>query len=206
MKKLYFWMLVFGVIALDQITKFYIKLHFFMGEKRAVLGHWFYLYFTENSGMAYGWKLGEGPWAKIILTSFRLIAVIAGVYFIKRFFQKKFPKGFYFFAALIYAGAIGNLLDSLFYGRLFSESYDFIQQPAQFLPPTGGYAPFFLGKVVDMLYFPIIENAQIPAWVPFLGGDTFTFFSPIFNVADSAISIGVIGLLIFQRKLFNSNV
>ncbi|MCX8473202.1 MAG: lipoprotein signal peptidase [Sediminibacterium sp.] len=206
MKKLYFWILVFSVIAIDQITKFYIKLHFFMGEKRAVVGHWFYLYFTENPGMAYGWKLGEGSWAKIMLTSFRLVAVIVGFFFIKRFFKKMFPFGFYFFVALIYAGAIGNLIDSLFYGQLFSASFDFIQQPAEFLPVAGGYAPLFLGKVVDMLYFPIIENALFPQWVPFFGGDSFTFFSPIFNVADSAISTGVIGLLIFQKKLFVSNV
>lgn len=168
-------------------------------EERWILGNWFRLYFIENEGMAYGWKLG-GEWGKLALTLFRLLAVIFGTFYIKRIIDKKYHPGFIFCAALIYAGALGNLIDSMFYGLIFSGSE--IGGPLATLFPEKGYAGFLHGHVVDMLYFPIIENKILPDWVPFIGGEPFTFFQPIFNIADAAISIGVITILLFQKRFF----
>lgn len=165
---------------------------------RPLGGDWFQVYFVENEGMAWGWKLG-GEWGKMALTLFRLVAVIAGIFILKNFIGKKYHKGFIICAALIFAGALGNLIDSMFYGLIFDESTHF--HVAQLLPPKG-YAGFLHGKVVDMLYFPIIKDKSIPDWIPFMGGERFTFFSPVFNIADASISVGVIAILLFQKRFF----
>jgi signal peptidase II len=165
---------------------------------RPLGGSWFQIYFVENSGMAWGWELG-GIWGKMALTLFRLIAVIAGVFIIRNFIRKKYHRGFIICAALIFAGALGNLIDSMFYGLIFDESNRY--HVAQMFPPKG-YAGFLHGKVVDMLYFPIIKDKTLPGWIPFMGGERFTFFSPVFNIADASISSGVIAILIFQKRFF----
>lgn len=200
-------LLIFLVIFADQALKFYIKLHYYAGEEHNVIGNWFKLHFVENEGMAWGWKFG-GEWGKIILTLFRLVAVIWGTFLIRDFIRKGYHKGFIICAGLIYAGALGNLIDSLFYGLIFSASPAnpiFSSTVAHLFPKDGGYAGLFHGKVVDMLYFPIIENAHYPKWVPFVGGDEFVFFRPVFNIADAAISSGVIVILIFQNKFFKKH-
>jgi signal peptidase II len=135
----------------------------------------------------------------MLLTLFRLVAVLFGTWYLGRIIKQGYSRGFIICASLIYAGALGNLIDSLFYGMLFSESTDFTV--AQFLPAGGGYAGFLHGKVVDMLYFPMVRSTY-PSWMPFLGGKPFEFFSPIFNIADAAISVGVITLLLFQKRFF----
>jgi len=189
------------ILLIDQSFKFYIKTHFYLGQEVNVFGHWFRLHFVENEGMAWGWKMG-GEWGKIALTLFRLIAVLVGVFIIRGFIQKKYHSGFIMCSALIFAGALGNLIDSLFYGILFNDSNPYIQNVATFLPKGGGYAGFLHGKVVDMLYFPIIRDSRYPAWFPFWKGEEFEFFRPVFNIADASISIGVIAILIFQNKFF----
>ncbi len=165
-----------------------------------LLGSWFRLFFIENEGMAWGWQFG-GEWGKMALTLFRLVAVVVGAFYIRRIIIHKFHPGFIVCTALIFAGAFGNLIDSLFYGLIFSAS-DIGMPLATMFPEGGGYAGFLHGKVVDMLYVPIIEDKTLPLWIPFWGGDRFTFFSPIFNIADASISIGVIVLLIFQKRFF----
>jgi signal peptidase II len=194
------------VIFADQALKFYIKLHYYSGEEdHNVLGTWFQLHFVENEGMAWGWKFG-GEWGKIALTLFRLVAVIWGSFLLRRILSaNSYHKGFIICAALIYAGALGNLIDSLFYGLIFDASPQFSHTVARLFPKEGGYAGLFHGKVVDMLYFPIIENSHYPKWVPFVGGDEFTFFRPVFNIADAAISTGVIVILLFQNRFFKKH-
>ncbi|WP_214447371.1 lipoprotein signal peptidase [Flavihumibacter rivuli] len=158
---------------------------------------WFQIYFVENEGMAWGWKFG-GEFGKMALTLFRLAAVVFGVWYIREILRKKQHPGFITCVALIFAGALGNLIDSMFYGLLFEDStYSTV---ARFMPGEG-YAGFLHGKVVDMFYFPIIQT-HYPQWVPFVGGDEFEFFSPVFNLADAAISVGVIAMLIFQKRYF----
>jgi signal peptidase II len=201
-------LIIILILAADQALKIWVKTHMNYHEERFMLGSWFRLYFIENEGMAYGWKIG-GEWGKMILTLFRLGAVIFGTWYIAHIVKKKYHPGFIICAGLIYAGALGNLIDSLFYGMVFDKgmrfdaaamsqiSYDGL---AQFSPK--GYSSFLHGNVVDMLYFPIIDNAMMPNWVPFLGGKPFTFFSPIFNLADASISCGVITILLFQKRFF----
>ncbi len=172
-------------------------------ESFNVLGQkWFNIYFIENEGMAYGWKFG-GDWGKLILTLFRLFAVIFGTFYIRQIIRRKYHKGFIACAALIYAGALGNLIDSMFYGMLFENSEGTMQvaKAAWQQGFTHGYAQFFHGRVVDMLYFPLIEGT-FPTWLPVWGGDSFLFFRPIFNIADASISIGVITILLFQKRFF----
>lgn len=169
-----------------------------------VLGQWFRLHFIENEGMAYGWKLGGG-WGKIALTTFRLVAVFFGTWYISMIVRKKYHPGFIVCASLIYAGAIGNLIDSLFYGMIFEGSDPFTQNIARsFLSDgfSGGYAGFLHGKVVDMLYFPIVTDATYPSWFPIWGGEPFEFFRPVFNVADASITLGVFMIFLFQKKFF----
>jgi len=173
------------------------------GEQIPLLGHWFRLFFIENEGMAWGWKFG-GEWGKLALTLFRLVAVVFGVFYIRSIVQKKYHRGFIVCVAMIFAGALGNLIDSMFYGLIFSPSDDGLPL-AKIFPAGGGYASFLHGKVVDMIYVPIIENKTLPSWVPFWGGERFTFFSPIFNIADASISIGVIAILLFQRRFFKKH-
>jgi signal peptidase II len=165
---------------------------------------WFRLHFVENEGMAYGWKLG-GTWGKIALTSFRLVAVIVGTFYLLSIVRKKFHKGYIVCVTFIYAGAIGNLIDSLFYGMIFEFSDVYAQNLAKGFWQEGfkvGYEGFLHGRVVDMLYFPIIENGRFPDWLPIWGGESFEFFRPVFNIADMAISGGVFALIIFQNRFF----
>ncbi|MEO6868743.1 MAG: lipoprotein signal peptidase [Ginsengibacter sp.] len=193
--------IAFLVIA-DQVLKIYVKTHFHVGESHAVVGNWFRLYFIENEGMAYGWKFG-GEFGKMFLTLFRLAAVIYGVFYIQKIIKKKYHTGFIICVALIFAGALGNLIDSMFYGMIFEESSIDALNVAKIFP-AHGYAGFLHGNVVDMLYFPIIRNTTFPSWVPFWGGQDFEFFRPIFNLADASISTGIITLLLFQKRFFKT--
>jgi len=192
--------IIIAVILADQLLKIWIKTHYPYGEVLRFFG-WegARLYFIENEGMAWGLAFG-GEWGKMALTLFRLAAVIFGTWYIGRIVKQAYHRGFIICASLIYAGALGNLIDSLFYGLFFSESnYGTV---AQAFPKGGGYASFLHGKVVDMLYFPMVQGTW-PKWVPFVGGGDFEFFSPIFNIADAAISVGVITLLLFQKRFIH---
>lgn len=202
MKAKHIILIILTILLVDQASKFYIKLNYYTGEEHNILGTWFRLHFVENEGMAWGWKFG-GEFGKIALTLFRLVAVIWGSFLIRNFIRQKQHKGFLICAALIYAGALGNLIDSLFYGLIFEASNPFTQNVATLLPAGGGYAGLFHGKVVDMLYFPIITNSHYPSWIPIVGGEEFEFFRPVFNIADMAISTGVIAILVFQNKFFH---
>lgn len=193
-------LIIILILIADQSLKFWVKTHMYYQEQISLAGSWARLYFIENEGMAWGWKFG-GEWGKMLLTLFRLLAVIFGVFYIRGILRKDYHRGFLVCVALIFAGALGNLLDSMFYGLIFSKSDDGLPL-AQLFPPGGGYAGFLHGRVVDMLYFPFIEDKVLPNWVPFWGGDRITFFSHIFNIADASISIGVIGILLFQRRFF----
>lgn len=202
--------LIIGLIILaDQALKIYIKTHFHLNESHQVLGSGFQLYFVENAGMAYGWKFG-GSLGKIALTVFRMGAVVFGTWYLGRLIRQKAHKGFIVCAALIYAGALGNLIDSTIYGLIFDKGMIFDATTNEYVGYSGlaafsssGYASFLHGNVVDMLYFPIIKG-HFPQWVPFWGGEDFEFFRPIFNLADAAISIGVITILLFQKRFFKS--
>jgi signal peptidase II len=195
-------LIVLLVLVADQGLKFWVKTHFYMFEDRPVLGSWFRLHFIENEGMAWGLKFG-GSWGKMALTLFRMAAVIFGIYYIRHIIRKKYHRGFIICAGLILAGAIGNLIDSMFYGLIFSASPEWTSSVAQFMPKGGGYAGFLHGKVVDMLYFPIIKNVNYPSWFPFgLANKPFEFFSPVFNLADASISIGVFTILLNQKRFF----
>ena len=197
-------LIILLIIIADQALKIWIKTTFPFGHVMDVMGlNWFKLYFIENEGMAWGWKFG-GEWGKMILTLFRLVAVIFGVFYIKNILKKDFHRGFLVCVALIFAGALGNLLDSMFYGLIFTESNDGLPI-ARLVSPGSGYAGFLHGRVVDMLYFPLIEDAVLPSWVPFWGGERITFFSHIFNIADASISVGVIGILLFQKRFFKKS-
>jgi signal peptidase II len=185
------------IIIIDQVLKIWIKTSFPFGDTEVSKLSWFKLYFIENKGMAWGWEFG-GDWGKMFLTLFRLAAVIFGTWYLGKIVKQGYSRGFIVCAALIYAGALGNLIDSMFYGLIFEESsYSHVSQ----IFPDHGYAGFLHGRVVDMLYFPIIKS-HFPSWVPVVGGEDFEFFSPIFNIADASISIGVITLLVFQKRFF----
>lgn len=188
------------ILLADQTLKIFIKTHYYLGEEHNVLGRFFRLHFVENPGMAWGWKFG-GDWGKLILTLFRLIAVILGVFYLRSIVRKKYHPGFILCAALIFAGAAGNLIDSMFYGMIFNNSDYFIRNIAVLFPKGGGYAGFLHGQVVDMLYFPLIDS-HFPSWLPIWGGQDFEFFSPVFNLADASISVGVIAILLWQKKFF----
>ena len=190
-------LLIVAVILADQALKIWIKTSYPLGPVANMLGlPWAKLYFIENEGMAWGWKLG-GEWGKMLLTLFRLAAVIFGSWYLGRIVKQRYSRGFIICASLIYAGALGNLIDSLFYGLIFEEStYSHVAK----IFPSHGYGSFLHGKVVDMLYFPMVHST-FPAWIPVIGGKEFEFFSPIFNIADASISIGVIALLLFQKRL-----
>jgi signal peptidase II len=191
------------LVIADQALKIYVKTHYHAGESHAIIGNWFRLYFIENEGMAYGWKFG-GDWGKMLLTLFRLGAVIFGIFYIKKIIEKKYHPGFIVCAALIFSGALGNLIDSMFYGLIFEDSSQYSYNVARIFPAYG-YAGFLHGKVVDMLYFPIIRNTHFPLWIPFWGGEDFEFFRPIFNLADASITTGIITILVFQKRFFKMN-
>ncbi len=208
--------IVLLIIIADQALKIFIKTHFCNGDDVKMLGGWFHLHFIENEGMAYGLKISESVIGKLLLSSFRLVAVVFGFYLLKRLITKGYGKGIIICGSLILAGALGNLIDSIFYGLIFtnspascfSGSYDNFttmlqnqnrEAVAHFCKFGAGYGKILQGKVVDMLYFPVID-LQMPAKVPFLGGKQFVFFEPVFNIADAAISVGVITLVLFQKS------
>lgn len=196
------------IILVDQVLKIWIKTTYPTGEVTRVLGmDWFRLHFIENPGMAWGWKFGNET-GKMILTLFRLAAVIFGTWYLGRIVKQQYKRGFIVCAALIYAGALGNLIDSMFYGMIFDKGLrydaalnDYIQYAGIAEFSSDGYSSFLHGSVVDMLYFPMFEG-YFPTWLPFVGGDKFEFFSAIFNIADASISVGVITLLLFQKRFF----
>lgn len=190
--------IIFAILLIDQLIKIYIKTHFFLGEEVRVAGDWFIIHFTENNGMAYGMEFG-GNWGKLFLSVFRIVFVTALGWYLWFLTKQKEEKLYITCIALIFAGAVGNIIDSAFYGMLFSDSN---YEIAQFMPQDGGYAGFLHGKVVDMFYFPIIQG-HYPSWFPFWGTEEFIFFRPVFNFADASISIGVALILLFQKRFFN---
>ena len=192
--------IIFLVLISDQILKIWIKTNLSLGEEIVLFRDWFIIHFVENNGMAFGFEFA-GEYGKLFLSIFRIIAVIAiGWYLFKLNRQKNIAFGFLASIALIFSGAIGNIIDSMFYGMIFNHSYG---QVADFLPDGGGYSSFLHGKVVDMFYFPVIRG-NLPEWLPFRGGDEFIFFRPVFNIADSSITIGIFSILLFYRKQFDS--
>ncbi|MBK9487916.1 MAG: lipoprotein signal peptidase [Haliscomenobacter sp.] len=192
--------LVFLVLVADQALKIGVKTHMEYGAEIKILGlDWALLHFVENNGMAFGWDLG-GEYGKLALSLFRIAAVIFLILFIRQLIGENIRFGVLASFGLILAGAIGNILDSAFYGLIFSPSY-YHGGLATLFPPEGGYAGFLHGKVVDMLYFPIWQGIY-PTWVPFLGGKEYFFFKPVFNIADVSITTGVLNILIFQRDFF----
>ena len=190
---------IFALLALDQGVKIWVKTHMMIGDEFSVFGNWFKILFIENNGMAFGMAADSGKIGKTLLSLFRIFAIVAIGWYILRLIKEKAPLGVLFSFALILCGAIGNIIDSVFYGMIFNNSYD---QVATFLPEGGGYASFLHGRVVDMLYFPLYEG-YLPSWVPIWGGDYIVFFRPVFNLADSYITIGVIMLILFHRKFFS---
>lgn len=189
-------LLIILVLLIDQVSKFYIKTTFALGDEIKVFD-WFSILFVENKGMAWGAQI-PGEYGKLLLTTFRLIAVPFIGYWLWDSVRKGGSTVLIVAISLIFAGAFGNIIDSVFYGVIFDHSYN---QVATFLPEDGGYAPLLYGHVVDMLYFPL-WSGYLPEWLPFWGGEYFTFFEPVFNIADSAITIGVFLLLIFNKKAF----
>lgn len=184
------------MLLADQVLKIWIKTNMVLGQEFK-FADWAIIHFTENPGMAFGLELG-GDYGKLILTLFRIIVVGGIIYWLRNLIKEKTKPIGIVAVAMILAGAIGNILDSIFYGVLFSESYG---QVATFLPEGGGYASWFHGRVVDMFYFPLYKG-YLPDWLPFWGGDYFVFFRPIFNIADTSISVGVGLLLLFQKAVF----
>ena len=181
-------------IVADQWLKFYIKLNFMLGESVRVFD-WFQILFVENPGMAFGWELGS----KLFLTIFRIVVSGVVVWYLVRLMRDGYKMGYQIVVSLILAGAVGNIIDCVSYGVIFSEST--FTQTAELMPATGGYATWFMGKVVDMFYFPLFT---FPNWVPLLGGEIF--FSPIFNLSDSYITVAIFTLIIFYHKDFNDTI
>lgn len=203
------WLLVLlGVLILvaDQTLKFWVKTHFTLGEEVALIGHWLRLHFTENNGIAFGMQPGSTV-GKLLLSLFRIAAAGAMIYLLVRILRKGVaPRRMAIGLAIVIAGALGNIIDGTFYGVLFSSSEglvmageELVQPVAQFLPAGGGYAPLFYGKVVDMIYAPIVDTVW-PSWMPGIGGSPLVFFQPIFNLADAAITVGIAYMLIFNWK------
>ncbi len=191
--------IIFLILLIDQVLKIWIKTNMYIGQEYNIFGNWFIIHFTENEGMAFGMKFG-GDYGKLILSLFRIVAVGAIGWYLYKLIKENTDKLYIICMSLIFAGAIGNIIDSAFYGLIFSESYFNI---AQIFPADGGYGSFLHGKVVDMFYFPIFTG-NYPNWFPIWGGEDFIFFRPVFNVADSSISVGVVLLIIFQKRFFKN--
>jgi signal peptidase II len=185
------------LLVVDQLLKFWIKTNMFLGQEFKIFD-WFIIHFTENNGMAFGLEFG-GDTGKIILSLFRIIVIVWGFSYIATLTKSKLPNGLLISLGLVFGGAIGNIVDGVFYGVLFNDSYN---QIAEFFPAVGGYSTFLMGKVVDMFYFPLI-NTHFPNWLPFFGGEHFIFFRPVFNIADAGISVGMFVLILFYRKHFS---
>lgn len=191
-------LLILLILVIDQVSKIYIKTHFELQDGFNVLGlNWFRIYFIENEGMAWGAKI-PGEYGKLFLTLFRLVAIVGIGYWLWDSVKKQTSRILTLAVSFIFAGAFGNIIDSVFYGIFFNDS---LGQVASFMPEQGGYAPVFYGKVVDMLYFPL-WSGYLPDWIPFWGGERFTFFEPVFNIADVSITTGVLMLLVFHKKAF----
>jgi signal peptidase II len=188
---------IFLILFLDQFLKIWVKTHLQIGDEIRLFGNWGVLHFIENNGMAFGMEMG-GKFGKFVLSMFRIVAIFGIGWFLVSLIRKKVNTGLILAVSAILAGAIGNIIDSAFYGMIFSESYN---QVAIMFPPGGGYSSFLHGRVVDMLYFPII-NTTWPAWSPINAGESFVFFRPVFNIADSAITCGVISIILFQKRMF----
>ena len=192
-------LLVILLLVIDQVIKFAVMLNMTIGESIPVFGDWFQICFIENNGMAFGMQFG-GSVGKLALSLFRVVLIGFIIVYLRKLIKKAgTPTGVLVGLSLVLVGAIGNVVDCLFYGEIFSAST--YSQVAQLFPPDGGYTGFLYGKVVDMFYFPIIDTV-LPEWVPFYGGEHFIFFRPIFNFADACISVSVIYMLLFQRKFF----
>ena len=192
-------LIIFIILVFDQLTKFWVKTHMFLGEEIPITS-WFSIHFTENPGMAFGMVL-PGVWGKLFLSAFRLVAVVGGVWFILHLIKQKAHWGFVAASSMILAGAIGNMIDGTIYGVIFSDSYT----GAAKLFPVHGYAGFLQGLVVDMVHIKLF-TFYVPNWVPFAGGSFYEFFPFIFNVADSSITVGVLLILIFQKVFFKEDV
>ena len=185
-------LLTMAIVLVDQLIKIWVKTHMCLHETIDITG-WFKLCFVENIGMAYGMAIGS----KLLLSIFRVVLIILLIRYLYRLLHNTVAKGYIFCLTMILGGAIGNLIDGMFYGLLFSASTEYyVAYPVAF---ATGYADFMMGKVVDMFYFPIIDTYW-PQWLPFVGGNRFIFFSPVFNFADACISVGVILLVLFYRK------
>jgi len=189
--------IVFLVLLIDQLIKIWIKTHMAIGDEHHIIGNWFIIHFTENPGMAFGYQFG-GNYGKILLSLLRIVAVGLIGWYLYMNIKKGTNLAFVISVSLILAGAMGNIIDSAFYGMIFNDS---MFQIAQFMPKGGGYGTFMHGRVVDMFYFPIIEG-HFPSWFPIWGSEDFVFFRPVFNIADASISIGVFLILIFQKRIF----
>ena len=185
-------LIVLLVLVIDQVIKIWVKTHMTLHEQIEVLS-WFKIVFIENNGMAYGMELGS----KLVLSVFRIVAIAVLGWYIVGLIRKQARWGYIICLAMVMAGAAGNIIDSMFYGLMFNASSEYYL--SYFVPFGTGYAPFLMGKVVDMFYFPLIVTTW-PDWMPFVGGNPFVFFSPVFNFADSSISVGVVLLLLFYRK------
>ena len=187
------WLVIVLVLLIDQATKIWVKTHFMLGEEYRIFS-WFRIYFVENEGMAFGMKMG----GKMLLSLFRLVAAVGIGWYLHRSIVRKENYGQIVCFALIFVGALGNIIDGCFYGKLFSDSYGRV---AEMFPAAGGYADFLYGRVVDMLYFPLLQGT-FPDWFPMWGGEHFIFFRPVFNVADVAITGSVLAMIVFFRKIF----
>ncbi|MFN0016507.1 MAG: lipoprotein signal peptidase [Saprospiraceae bacterium] len=193
------------VLLLDQALKFYIKTNFYYNQDVPILGlDWARLHFVENEGMAFGITFGW-EYGKLLLSIFRILMVTALIWYIRLLVQADAPTGFLHSVGLITAGALGNIIDSVFYGLIFTASAYHDPTPAQLTAIGEGYGTFLHGKVVDMLYFPMAW-IHMPDWLPWIGGEEYLFFSPIFNIADASITIGVVSILLFQRRFFNEGM
>ena len=192
---------IFSILIIDQVVKIIIKTNMIIGQEIPVLGNWFKIHFLENNGMAFGMEWG-GKAGKAALSIFRIVAIALIAWYLMGLIRKKASLGLVLSISAIIAGAAGNLIDSAFYGMIFSESW---HTPAILFPEGGGYSSFLQGRVVDMLYFPVIDTSW-PNWSPIKPGQSFIFFRPVFNIADASITTGVLAILLFQKKFLGEKM